>query len=105
VELLALFTSYTVAASGGASFVQVLTALGALSGVAAFIGVFVQLWTNSRKAKVDTKTVAITELEKAVPGMGTIIEQWQRIVDRLQSENNDLRKRVAELEAERDERV
>jgi hypothetical protein len=105
VELLALFASFTVAASGGTNFVQVLTALGALSGVAAFIGVFVQLWTNSRKAKVDTKTVAITELEKAVPGMGTIIEQWQRIVDRLQAENNDLRKRVAELEAERDDRV
>lgn len=103
MELLALVSSF-VAASGGVNFVQVLTAFGALSGVAAFIGVFVQLWTSSRKAKQDDKTVAITELEKAVPGMGTIIEQWQRIVDRLQTENNDLRKRVVELEAERDER-
>lgn len=85
--LLSLLSTFILAAEGGgADIVLLFSALGGLSGIAAAIGVFVTHQANKRRAEVDDKSVAITELEKAVPGMGDIIKEWQNIVHHLQEE-------------------
>lgn len=100
-----LATVVSLLAAGGSDLVLLFSALGGLSGVAAIATVWVQHRNNKAKVVVDYKSVAISELEKAVPGMGEIIEQWQGIVHQLQadlatakSDLADCRKRVAELE-------
>ena len=74
------------ASSGGADLVLLFSALGGLSGLAAVLTVYVTHRANLKKAVVEDKSVAITELEKAVPGMGDIIKEWQNIVHHLQEE-------------------
>lgn len=96
----ALFTS-VLASSGASSFVQILSVVGGLSGVAAVITAIATWRSGDRKSKQEDKTVAISELEKAVPGMGTIIAQWQTLVQQLQADKDALR---AERDALRDER-
>lgn len=66
-----------------------LSALGGLSGVAALLMVFVNWKSNQKKAKQDDRSVAITELEKAVPGLSEIIKEWQGVVQRLQKDLAD----------------
>lgn len=94
-------------ASSGANFVVGFAGIGGLLGVAAIATVFVNWRKDKAQRKVDVKSIAITELEKAVPGLGNIIEQWQAIVHQLQADlttaRSDLdicRKRLSELEGE-----
>lgn len=100
------FVTVFLAASGALTFVQVLSVLGGLSGLAAVIGAIASWRYNSRKTKQEDKSVAITELEKALPGLGTIVEHWEQFGEKmreentaLQTENAALRVRIAELEA------
>lgn len=102
------FLSFFAADSGGFNAVLLFSALGGLSGLAALATVYVNYRNNQRRAVVDDKSVAITELEKAVPGLGDIIEQWQAVVQQLQLDLSgtraDLeacRKRLSELEGGR----
>lgn len=88
---------------GGADIILLFSALGGLSGLAAVLTVFVTHRANSRRARVDDKSVAITELEKAVPGMGDIIKEWQRIVTHLQEENTTLRADNSQLKSRLDD--
>lgn len=88
---------------GGADIILFFSAIGGLSGIAAVLTVFVTHRANIKRAKVEDKSVAITELEKAVPGMGDIIKEWQRIVLHLQEENEQLRTKVEKLEATEEE--
>lgn len=84
--ILSLVANFLAATGGGADLVLLFSALGGLSGLAAVLTVFVTHRANLKKAHVDDKSVAITELEKAVPGMGDIIKEWQNIVHHLQEE-------------------
>ena len=88
---------------GGADIILFFSAIGGLSGIAAVLTVFVTHRANIKRAKVEDKSVAITELEKAVPGMGDIIKEWQRIVLHLQEENEQLRTKVEKLEVHEEE--
>jgi len=97
---------YILAASSGSQLVLVFSAAGGLSGLAALLSVWVTRRANSKKAIVEDKSVAILELEKAVPGLGEIIKVWQEALYRVQDElvqtRADLaecRSRVEELEA------
>ena len=88
---------------GGEDIILFFSAIGGLSGIAAVLTVFVTHRANIKRAKVEDKSVAITELEKAVPGMGDIIKEWQRIVLHLQEENEQLRTKVEKLEVHEEE--
>jgi hypothetical protein len=72
--------------TSGTDLVLLFSALGGLSGIAAIFTVYITHRANTKRAVVDDKSVAITELEKAVPGMGDIIKEWQNIVHHLQEE-------------------
>lgn len=96
MELISL--AATILAFGGADFVLLLSALGGLSGLAAVLTVFVNHKANTKRAKIEDKSVAITELEKAVPGMGDVIKVWQDVVHHLQEENSDLRVKLTMCE-------
>lgn len=86
--LLSILSFFIFAAEGsGANIVLLFSALGGLSGLAAVLTVYITHRANTKKAVQDDKSVAITELEKAVPGMGEIIKEWQNIVHHLQDEN------------------
>jgi predicted RNase H-like nuclease (RuvC/YqgF family) len=86
VGIISLVASFLAVSGGGADIVLFFSALGGLSGIAAVLTVYVTHRANLKKATVDDKSVAITELEKAVPGMGDIIKEWQNIVHHLQEE-------------------
>jgi uncharacterized lipoprotein YmbA len=99
--------SFLLAATNGSgtNLVLLFAGMGGFTGFAAGAAVIVNWVRNKQVAKVENKSVAITELEKAVPGLGDIIEQWQAVVHQLQSDlaecresNVSLSKRVAELE-------
>lgn len=94
----ALIVATYLAAGGTSGVVQIVSILGGLSGIAALVSAFASWRSGARKANVDDKTVAITEIETAIPGMGAIIEQWQAIVKQLQSDLANCRQRVIELE-------
>lgn len=86
--------------------VLVFAALGGFGGFAALVGNILSGYRNRQVAKVEDKSVAITELEKAVPGLGDIITEWRDVVAQLQGDlaatRDDLatcRRRVSELEA------
>lgn len=103
--IVALTFAAIFAASTGLQFVTLFAALGGLSGLAALATVFVNYKANKNKAVVEDKSVAIVELEKAVPGMADIIKEWQNIVQQLHSDLSNTRKeleecnkRVSELE-------
>lgn len=102
MELISLAASILAVEGGGANFVLLFSALGGLSGLAAVLTVFVTHKSNTKRAKVEDKSVAITELEKAVPGMGDIIKEWQNIVHHLQEDNQALRDKLEECEKEDD---
>lgn len=72
--------------AAGTDLVLLFSALGGLSGLAALATVFVNYKTQARKAVVDDKSVAIIELEKAVPGLSEIIKEWQAVVHQLQAD-------------------
>lgn len=80
-----------LAAGGGTNLVLLFSGLGGLSGIAAIATVYVNHKANAKKAVVEDKSVAITELEKAVPGMGDIIKVWQDVVHQLQADNITLK--------------
>lgn len=89
------------AAADVGSAALIFSAIGGLTGLAAIGGLLVNTYLGRRKAKVDDKSVAITELEKAVPGLGGIISYWQGVVEQLQTDyaackadNLSLRKEV-----------
>lgn len=99
-----------VGAAGGSlpTAALIFAAFGGFSGVAAILTVYFNHKAANKKAEVEEKSVAIEEIEKVIPGMGEIIQQWQGIVDqlrvenaRLSSEAATLRQRIAELEHER----
>lgn len=98
--------SFLLAATGNGTNIFLLFAgLGGLSGIAALAKTFFDYHRGNQSAKVEDKSVAITELEKAVPGLGDIIEQWQAVVhqqqadkEQLRADLDDCRRRVAELE-------
>lgn len=100
ITLLGTLLSVTFA---GSDIILFFSAIGGLSGIAAVLTVFVTHRANLKRAKVEDKSVAITELEKAVPGMGDIIKEWQRIVLHLQEENEQLRTKVERLEESEEE--
>lgn len=98
--VLALLSAVLAATGGGSDLVLLFSALGGLSGLAALASVFVNYRSGQRKAKQDDKSVAIIELEKAVPGMGEIIEYWQGIVHQLQADLEANRRENASLREE-----
>lgn len=100
MELISLAASILAVEGGGANFVLLFSALGGLSGIAAVLTVFVTHRSNVKRSKIEDKSVAITELEKAVPGMGDIIKEWQNIVHHLQEDNQALRASLEECERE-----
>ena len=102
MELISFVASFLAVEGGGANFVLLFSALGGLSGLAAVLTVFVTHRSNVKRAKVDDKSVAIKELEKAVPGMGDIIKEWQNIVHHLQEDNQALRDELEECRRERE---
>jgi chromosome segregation ATPase len=81
-----LATLGILAAASGSELVLLFSGLGGLSGLAALAMVWVNYRSNARKAEVDDKSVAIIELEKAVPGLGEIIKEWQSVVHQLQAD-------------------
>lgn len=83
-----LFAIYGIvlAAVGGSQLVILFSGAGFLSGLAAIATVYVTHRRNNQEGKVEDKSVAITELEKAVPGMGEIIQNWTDLVHSLQGE-------------------
>jgi hypothetical protein len=94
-----------LAASSATTAVQWFAGIGGLTGLAALVAVYLNYRRDKHAAKVEDKSVAITELEKAVPGLGDIIEQWQAVVHQLQDDKDalrhdldDCRKRLLELE-------
>lgn len=100
---LSVLSSFILAAEGsGANIVLLFSALGGLSGLAAVLTVFITHRANTKKAVQDDKSVAITELEKAVPGMGEIIKEWQNIVHHLQDENVRLKTELFACKGELD---
>jgi hypothetical protein len=88
------------AAGGFTNLVLLLTAIGGSSGIGWLASAYVQHWQNKRKAVVDNRSVAITELEKAVPGMADIIKEWQNIVQQLHTDLNASRKALEDCYAE-----
>lgn len=89
--------------AAGTDLVLVFSALGGLSGLAALATVFVNYRANSRKAVVDDKSVAIIELEKAVPGLSEIIKEWQAVVHQLQADLAAEKVKSAELQRQLNE--
>ena len=88
------------ATDGGTSLALLLSGMGGLSGLAALATVYITYRANQSRSKTEGKSVAITELEKAVPGLSEIIEQWQTVVHQLQTDLVECRGRLAELERE-----
>lgn len=88
--------SVLLAANEGTSLVLLFSGLGGLSGLAAIATVYITHKANAKRAAVDDKSVAIIELEKAVPGMGDIIKEWQNIVHQLQADLVATRTELAE---------
>lgn len=88
------------AAGSGTNLVLLFSGLGGLSGLAALITVWINYRRGQQQAKVDDKSVAITELEKAVPGLGDIIEQWQAVVHQLQTDLSTTRLDLADCRSE-----
>lgn len=87
VFLAAVGLALLAAAGGGLSQIVTLFAgAGFLSGLAGLIAVYVTHRRNLQEGKIENKSVAITELEKAVPGMGEIIQNWTELVHSLQGE-------------------
>jgi len=97
--------------SSGTNLVLLFSGLGGLSGLAAIATVWVQYRTGLRKVVQDDKSVAIVELEKAVPGLSEIIKEWQGVVHQLQDDltaakadaatkQADLTAQIVELKAE-----
>ena len=98
------------AADGGTNLVLLFSALGGLSGLAALAMVWVNWRANQRKADTDDKSVAIVELEKAVPGLGEIIKEWQAVVHQLQADlaaekakNEEMHRQLAQAQLELEE--
>lgn len=94
----------TILAASGSDFVIGFAGIGGLAGLAALATVFVNWRKDTAQSKIDAKSVAITEIEKAVPGLGDIIKEWQAIVHQLQadltatrSDLDDCRQEVSEL--------
>jgi hypothetical protein len=85
-----------LAITGGSELVLLFTAAGGLSGFAALLSVLVTRRANKAKAIVEDKSVAILELEKAVPGLGEIIKVWQDALHRVQDELVQTRAELAE---------
>lgn len=90
--------------ASGSDIVVGFAGIGGLAGLAAMVAVVVTWLKNRQEAKIDVKSVAITEIEKAVPGLGDIIREWQAIVHQLQadltatrSDLEDCRHEVSEL--------
>lgn len=100
MDFLPFAASLLAITGGGANIVLLFSALGGLSGIAAVLTVFVNYIANKRKAEVDDKSVAIIELEKAVPGMGDIIREWQNVVHHLQDDLLATRQELAECRRE-----
>lgn len=100
--LVSLLVNTLAVTGGGADIVLLFSALGGLSGVAAVLTVFVTHRSNIKRGKVADKSVAITELEKAVPGMGEIIKEWQNIVHHLQEELIHAKEELARCRMEAD---
>lgn len=107
MAVLSIISILLAATGGGSDFIVLFAGAGGLTGLAALATVYITHRANAKKALVDDKSVAITELEKAVPGMGDIIKEWQNIVHQLQSdliiartENESLRKQLAEAKDE-----
>lgn len=88
------FLVFSVLAASGSNLVLLFSGLGGLSGLAALATVYVNYKFGSKKSEQDDKSVAIVELEKAVPGLGEIIKEWQSVVHQLQE---DLRAARADL--------
>lgn len=84
--IFAVVSVLLAATGGGSDLVLLFSGLGGLSGLAAIATVYITHKANGKKAVVEDKSVAITELEKAVPGMGDIIKEWQNIVHQLQAD-------------------
>lgn len=83
-----------LAAIGGSDLVLLFSGLGGLSGLAALATVFVNHKAGIKKAEQDDKSVAIVELEKAVPGLGEIIREWQGVVHQLQEDHATTKKEL-----------
>lgn len=98
--MVAIILAAIFAAGGGTNLVLLFSGLGGLSGLAAIATVYVTHKANSKKAAVEDKSVAIVELEKAVPGMGDIIKVWQDVVHQLQADNLTLRDENVTLKGE-----
>lgn len=81
-----VFLSFVVVAASLSSVVLGMAALGGFAGLAALAKVVVDWRRDLAQERVDAKSVAITELEKAVPGLSEIIEQWQIVVHQLQTD-------------------
>lgn len=94
-----LFVSM-LAATSGSNLVLVFSGLGGLSGLAALATVFLNYKNGQRKSVQDDKSVAIVELEKAVPGLGEIIREWQNVVHQLQEDLTTLKKELQECQAD-----
>lgn len=93
--------------ASGSDIVVGFAGIGGLAGLAAIATVYVTWRKDRQQAAVDVKSVAITEIEKAVPGLGDIIKEWQAIVHQLQSDLtatradlDDCRHEVSELRKE-----
>ena len=88
-----------LAVTGGSDLVLFFASAGGLSGLAALLSVLVTRRANKAKAIVEDKSVAILELEKAVPGLGEIIKVWQDALHRVQDELVQTRADLAECRA------
>lgn len=95
--IFAVVSILLAATDGGSNLILLFAGAGGLTGLAALATVFITHRANSKKALVDDKSVAITELEKAVPGMGDIIKEWQNIVHQLQADLIVARAEIADL--------
>ena len=82
--------------------VIILAAIGGGSGLAAIGGQFVQYRTNTGKQIVDERSVAVDEIEKVIPGMGEIIQEWRAMALQHQIENENLRAEIVALRGEID---
>lgn len=74
-------------------------------GLAGIGGVVATIYRDKRVAGQGDRTVSITEVEKAIPGLGEIITQLRTELTRVNARNTDLvsevfrlEQRVAELE-------
>lgn len=91
------------AAASGTNLVLLFSGLGGLSGLAAIATVYITHKANSKKADVEYKSVAIIELEKAIPGMGDIAKFWQELVVHLQADNISIREEILTIKGELEE--